>query len=259
MKKLLAAFAAVVALSVHANETLTVGASAMPQAEILEVVKPLLAKDGIDLQVTVFSDYIQPNVQLEAKALDANFFQNQPALDKFNKEQGTDLVAVAKVYVDPQGIYSGTYKSNRFDDLPDGSRVALPNDPNNEGRALLLLSNAGLITLKDPGTLPATPSDIADNPKHLLFSELEASTLPRVLTTVDLTVINANYARAVDMDPTKDALFIEGSGSPYVNLLVARTDNRDSIAMQKFVAALHSPEVRQFIVEKYQGAFVPAF
>ncbi|WP_397450772.1 MetQ/NlpA family ABC transporter substrate-binding protein [Pseudomonas sp. NA-150] len=259
MKKLLAAFAAVVALTVHADETLTVGASATPQAEILEVVKPLLAKDGIDLRVIVFSDYIQPNVQLEEHKLDANFFQNQPALDQFNKEKGTDLLAVAKVYIDPQGIYSGTYKSTTFDDLPDGSRVALPNDPSNEGRALLLLSKAGLITLKDPATLPETPHDIAKNPKNLQFSELEASTLPRVLTTVDLTVINASYAHAVDMDPAKDALFIEGSGSPFVNLLVARPDNRGSSAMQKLVAALHSPEVKQFILEKYQGVFVPVF
>lgn len=257
MKKLLAAFAAIIALSAHANETLTVGASAVPHAEILEVVKPMLAKEGIDLQIKVFSDYIQPNVQLEDKGLDANFFQNQPALDQFNKDKGTDLVVVAKVHVDPQGIYSSTYKS--FDELPNDAKVALPNDPANEGRALLLLAKAALITLKDPASLLSTPSDIAENPKHLTFSALEASTLPRVLTTIDLTVINANYARAVNMDPTKDALLIEGSGSPYVNLLVARPDNRDSVAMQKLVVALHSPEVKQFILEKYQGAFVPAF
>lgn len=256
MKRLLAALVAVVALGAQADETLTVGASAMPHAEILEVVKPLLAKDGIDLQIKVFSDYIQPNVQLADKTLDANFLQSQPALDSFNKEQGTDLVAVAKVHIDPQGIYSSTYKS--FDELPDSAKVALPNDPANESRALLLLAKAGLITLKDPAVVPSTPSDV-DNPKHLAFSELEASTLPRVWTTVDLTLINAAYARAVNLDPTKDALLIEGADSPYVNLLVARPDNRDSIAIQKLVAALHSPEVKQFIQEKYQGAFVPVF
>jgi D-methionine transport system substrate-binding protein len=256
MKRLLAALVAVVALGVQADETLKVGASAVPHAEILEVVKPLLAKDGIDLQIKVFSDYIQPNVQLVEKGLDANFFQNRPALDGFNKEKGTDLVAVAKVHIDPQGIYSSTYKS--FDELPDSAKVALPNDPTNESRALLLLAKAGLVTLKNPATPPATPSDV-DNPKHLAFSELEASTLPRVWTTVDLTLINATYARAVNLDPTKDALLIEGADSPYVNLLVARPDNRDSIAIQKLVAALHSPEVKQFIQEKYQGAFVPVF
>ncbi|MDB6142525.1 MAG: lipoprotein [Pseudomonas sp.] len=256
MKKLLAAFVAIVALSANADETLTVGASAVPHAEILEVVKPMLAKDGIDLQIKVFSDYIQPNVQLAGKSLDANFFQTQPALDGFNKEQGTDLVSVAKVHIDPQGIYSSTYKA--FNELPDNAKVALPNDPGSETRALLLLAKAGLITLKDPATVPATPSDV-DNPKNLAFSELEASTLPRVWTTVDLTLINANYARAVNLDPTKDALLIEGADSPYVNLLVARPDNRDSIAIQKLIAALHSPEVKQFILEKYQGAFVPAF
>ncbi|MDB6049097.1 MAG: metQ-2 [Pseudomonas sp.] len=257
MKKLLAVFAALIALSAHADETLTVGASAVPHAEILEVVKPMLAKDGIDLQIKVFNDYIQPNVQLAEKRLDANFFQHQPYLDEFNKGKGTDLVAVAKVHIEPLGAYSSTYK--KVDELPDGATVALPNDPTNEGRALLLLAKGGLITLKDPSNILSTPKDVSGNPKGLKFRELEAATLPRVLTSIDLALINTNYALAVKLDPTKDALLIEGSDSPYVNILVARPDNRDSIPMQKLVAALHSPEVKQFILEKYQGAVVPAF
>lgn len=257
MKKLLVALAAVVALSAHADETLTVGASAVPHAEILEFVKPMLAKEGVDLQIKVFSDYIQPNVQLAEKNLDANFFQHQPYLDEFNKNNGADLVAVAKVHIEPLGAYSSPHKT--LDELPDGAKVALPNDASNEGRALLLLAKTGLITLKDPNKILSTPSDIAQNPKNLAFSELEAATLTRVLTTVDLALINANYARAVSLDPTKEALVIEGSDSPYVSILVARPDNRDSIAMQKLVVALHSPELKQFILDKYQGAVVPAF
>lgn len=257
MKKILAVFAAVVALGAHADETLIVGASAVPHAEILEVVKPMLAKDGIDLQIKVFNDYIQPNVQLAEKRLDANFFQHQPYLDEFNKGKGTGLVAVAKVHIEPLGAYSSTYK--KVEELPDGATVALPNDPTNEGRALLLLAKGGLITLKDPTNILSTPKDIADNPKGLKFRELEAATLPRVLTSIDLALINTNYALAVKLDPTKDALLIEGSDSPYVNILVARPDNQDSVPMQKLVAALHSPQVKEFILEKYQGAVIPAF
>jgi D-methionine transport system substrate-binding protein len=258
MKKLLAALAAVVALGVHADEVLTVGASAVPHAEILEFVKPMLAKEGVDLQIKVFSDYIQPNVQLADKTLDANFFQHQPALNEFNKSNGTDLVAVTKVHVEPVGAYSNGILKN-IDDLPEGANVALPNEPANEGRALLLLAKNGLITLKDPNNILSKPQDIAENPKNLKFRALEAATLPRVVTQVDLTLLNTNYAMSVKLDPTKDALFIEGSDSPYVNILVARQENRDSIAMQKLVVALHSPELKQFILDKYQGAIVPAF
>jgi len=258
MKKLLAALAAVVALGAHADETLTIGASAVPHAEVLEFIKPMLAKEGIDLQIKVFSDYIQPNALLADKSLDANFFQHQPALNEFNKSNGTDLIAVTKVHVEPMGAYSnGLLK--KIDDLPDGANIALPNEPANEGRALLLLTKAGLISLKDPGNILAKPQDIAENPKNLKFRELEAATLPRVVTQVDLTLLNTNYAMSVKLDPTKDALLIEGSDSPYVNILVARPENRDSIAMQKLVVALHSPELKQFMLEKYQGAIVPAF
>ena len=257
MKKLLAVFAAVAALSAHADETLTVAASAVPHAEILEFVKPTLVKEGVDLKIKVFTDYVQPNVQVAEKRMDANFFQHQPYLDEFNKGKGTDLVSVAKVHVEPFGAYSDKIKN--LADLPDGANVALPNDATNEGRALLLLAKAGLITLKDPTNILATPKDVLQNPKNLKFRELEAATLPRVLTQVDLALINTNYALGAKLDPTKDALVIEGAESPYANILVTTQANKDSDAIKKLVAALNSPEVKAFITEKYKGAVVPAF
>ena len=256
MKKLIAAFAAVAAFSAHA-ETLTVAASPVPHAEILEFVKPALAKEGVDLKVKVFTDYIQPNVQVAEKRLDANFFQHQPYLDEFNKAKGTHLVAVTGVHLEPLGAYSSKIKDLK--DLPSGANVVIPNDATNGGRALLLLAKAGVITLKDPKNILSTVKDIAQNPKDLKIRELEAATIPRVLTQVDLALINTNYALEAKLDPSKDALVIEGNDSPYVNILVSREDNKDSDAMKKLAAALHSPEVKQFITEKYKGAVLPAF
>ena len=256
MKKLIAAFAAVAAFSAHA-ETLTVAATPVPHAEILEFVKPALAKEGVDLKVKVFTDYIQPNVQVAEKRLDANFFQHQPYLDEFNKAKGTSLVAVTGVHLEPLGAYSNKIKDLK--DLPSGANVVIPNDATNGGRALLLLAKAGLITLKDPTNILSNSKDIAQNPKDLKIRELEAATIPRVLTQVDLALINTNYALEAKLDPSKDALVIEGNDSPYVNILVSRADNKDSAAMQKLAAALHSPEVKQFITEKYKGAVLPAF
>lgn len=256
MKKLIAAVAAFAALSAHA-ETITVAASAVPHAEILEFIKPTLAKEGVDLKVKVFTDYVQPNVQLVEKRLDANFFQHQPYLDDFNKNRGANLVSVVGVHVEPFGVYSSKHKA--LTDLPQGATVAIPNDATNGGRALLLLEKAGLIKLKDSHNILATVKDVSENPKGLKFRELEAATLPRVLTQVDLALINTNYALEAKLDPKKDALAIEGSDSPYVNNLVARPDNKDSDGIQKLAKALTTPEVKKFIEDKYHGAIVPAF
>lgn len=239
MKKLFAAVAAVAAFSAHAGD-LSVAASPVPHAEILEFVKPALAKEGVNLKVKVFTDYIQPNVQVAEKRLDANFFQHQPYLDEFNKAKGTHLVSVAAVHLEPLGAYSSKYK--KLDELKDGSTVVIPNDATNGGRALLLLDKAGLIKLKDSTNILSTVKDITANPKNLKFRELEAATIPRVLTQVDLALINTNYALEAKLNPEKDALVIEGSDSPYVNILVARPDDKDSADMQKLVAALHTPE-----------------
>jgi D-methionine transport system substrate-binding protein len=256
MKKLIAAFAALAAFSAQA-ESLSVAATAVPHAEILEFVKPALAKEGVELNIKVFTDYVQPNVQVAEKRLDANFFQHQPYLDEFNKSRGTELVSVAGVHVEPFGAYSSRHKT--LADLPQGANVVIPNDATNGGRALLLLQKAGLITLKPEAGILATPKDIVENPKTIKVRELEAATLPRVLTQVDLALINTNYALEAKLNPTKDALIIEGNDSPYVNILVARADNKDNAALQKLAKALNSTEVKAFIAEKYQGAVVPAF
>lgn len=256
-KVVLTSALAAFSLVAHAADKLVVAASPVPHAELLDFVKPRLAKEGVELQVKVFTDYVQPNVQVEAKNLDANFFQHQPYLDEFNKGKGTHLVSVTGVHIEPFGAYSSKVK--KLADLQEGATVAIPNDPTNGGRALLLLDKAGVIKLKDATSIAATVKDIVDNPKKLKFKEVEAAMLPRVLSQVDLALINTNYALEAKLNPSKDALSIEGAQSPYVNILVARPDNKDSEAMKKLAAALHSPEVKTFIQEKYKGAVVPTF
>ncbi|KPX05732.1 Lipoprotein, NLPA family [Pseudomonas syringae pv. cunninghamiae] len=260
MKKtfLMTALAAVFSIGLaHAGEKLVVGATPVPHAEILELIKPTLAKEGVDLEIKVFTDYVQPNVQLNEKRLDANYFQTKPYLDGFNKAKGDNLVTGVGVHVEPFGGYSSKYK--KLADLPEGATIAIPNEGSNAGRALLLLQKGGLITLKDPTNALSTPKDIATNPKKFKFRELESAVLPRALSQVDLALINTNYALEAKLNPKKDALIIEGADSPYANILVARPDNKDSDAMKKLVAALQSPEVKTFLAEKYKGAVVPAF
>jgi len=260
MKKtlLLTALAAALSASLaHAGEKLSIAATPVPHAEILEVIKPALAKEGIDLDIKVFTDYIQPNLQVSQKKLDANYFQTKPYLDTFNKDRGTDLVIVEGVHIEPFGAYSSKYKS--LAEVPDGATIALPNDASNSGRALLLLQKAGLIKLKESASAPSGPRDIAENPHNFTFRELEAPTLPRVLGQVDLALINTNYALEAKLNPTKDALLLEDRDSPYVNYLVSRPDNQDSAAVKKLAAALNSQEVKDFIEKRYSGAVVPAF
>ncbi|WP_343593382.1 MetQ/NlpA family ABC transporter substrate-binding protein [Paracidovorax wautersii] len=261
LKKALSTLAlATLALSTHAADVvLKVAASAVPHAEILNFVKPQLKAEGVDLQVREFSDYIQPNAAVEDKQLDANFFQHQPYLDSYNKDRKSSIVAVpgGKVHVEPFGAYSRKIKS--ISELKDGATIAIPNDPSNAGRALLLLQKQGLITLKDPRVITSTPIDIVKNTKKLKFRELEAALLPRALDDVDLALINTNYAIEAKLNPTKDALFIESADSPYANFVAARRDRINDPAIQKLVKALHTPEVKKFIEEKYKGAIVPAF
>lgn len=260
MKKILAGLflLAAVPFQVQAQtQTLQVAATAVPHAEILEFVKPALAQEGINLQVRVFTDYVQPNVQVDEGRLDVNFFQHQPYLTQFNATRGTKLVSVASIHVEPFGAYSSKHKS--LNDLPRRAQVAIPNDATNGGRALLLLQKAGLITLKPEAGITATVRDIQSNPKELRFRELEAATLPRVLNQVDLALINTNYALEAGLNPSQDALVIEGSESPYANILVVREGNEQNAAVQKLIAALKTEAVRGFIAEKYKGAVVPAF
>jgi len=263
MKKiLLLSLAAALALSAcgksgDAPQKLVVAATAVPHAEILEVVKPLLKQEGVELDVRVFNDYVQPNDQLVQKQVDANYFQTEPYLDAYNRDRKTSLVTVAGVHIEPFGAYSR--KVTSLDALRDGADVVIPNDPSNNSRALILLHKAGLITLKDPNNALSTLRDITANPKNLKFRELDSAMLPRVLDQVDLALINTNYALDAGLNPNSDALAIESKDSPYVNFLVAREDNKDDARVQKLAKALTSPQVKAFIEEKYKGAVLPAF
>ena len=237
--------------------TVRIAATAIPHAEILQFIKPQLAKVGVTLDLHVFNDYVQPNTQVEEKQLDVNYFETLPYLTEFNRAKGTHLVPIVGVHIEPMGAYSHKYKSLAA--LPTGAVVALPNEGSNEGRALLLLQKTGLIRLKNAADPLATLKDITANPKQLRFRELESATLPRTLDEVDLALINTNYALDAKLDPTRDALAIEDSRSPYVNYLVGRADAPDAPDVRKLAAALTSPEVRAFISSHYHGAVVPAF
>ncbi len=260
LKKSLTALAlAAFALGAHAADVLKAGATAVPHAEILNFVKPQLKAEGVDLQIKEFSDYVQPNAAVEDKQLDVNFFQHKPYLDSYNKDRKTSLVEVpsGKVHVEPFGAYSSKIKN--INDLKTGATIAIPNDPSNGGRALILLAKQGLIELKDPKSLTPTPLDVVKNPKKIKFKELEAPLLPRALADVDVALINTNYAIEAKLNPTKDALFIEGADSPYTNIVVSRSDRANDPLIGKLMKALHSPEVKKFIQDKYKGAVVPAF
>lgn len=240
------------------QKVLKIGASPVPHAEILEVVKPLLAKEGIELQVVEFSDYVQPNLALNDKELDANFFQHEPYLDNFMTEH-TDvkLANAGGIHIEPMGIYSKKIK--KLDELKDGASIAIPNDPTNGGRSLLILEKAGIIKLKDGIGVKATVQDIVENKKNIKFQEVEAAQVPRTLDDVDAAVINTNFAMQVNLVPTKDALFMEDSTSPFVNIVAVRKGDENRPEIQALMKALKSDEVKQFINDKYKGAVVPAF
>ena len=234
--------------------TLNVAASPTPHAEILKQCVPILAEQGIDLQIHEYSDYVVPNTAVEDGEEDANYFQHIPYLDDFNTTRGTHLVSVTGVHIEPMGIYAG--KSASLDELPDGATVAVPNDATNEGRALLLLEKQGLIKLADDSNLSSTPKDIVENPKNLTFTEVEAATVPSIVSEVDIAVINSNYAMGAGFNPVEDALALEASDSPYVNVLVCKEGNENNEAIQALAEALHSDTVKNFITENYGGAVV---
>lgn len=239
-------------------KTLKVGATAVPHAEILEAAKPLLEKEGITLDIVEFNDYVQPNLALNDKELDANFFQHEPYLKNFMEEhKDVKLVNAGGVHIEPMGIYSKKVKDLK--DLKDGATISIPNDPTNGGRSLLLLQKAGLLKLKDGVNEKATLQDIAENPKNLKFQEVEAAQVPRTLEDVDAAVINSNFAMQIPLDPTKDSLFIEDSTSPYVNIIAVREGDENRPEIQALIKVLHSQEIKDFINNKYKGAVVPAF
>lgn len=236
---------------------LKVGATPVPHAEILNFIKPTLAKEGVDLQVMEFNDYVKPNMALNDKELDANFFQHLPYLQKFAGERKMNLTSLVAVHIEPMGIYSKTVKDIK--NVPAGSRIAIPNDPTNGGRALSILEKAGLLKLRDGVGINGTPADIQDNPKGFIIVEIEAALLPRSMDDVALSVINSNFAMQANLNPTKDALFQEPKDSPYANIVAIRKGDEKRAEMEKLKKAITSPEVKKFIEEKYKGAVVPAF
>lgn len=263
MKRITAIILALVLLlSVSAMaETITVGASVTPHAEILEVVKPILAEQGYELEIVEYMDYILPNTATESGEIDANYFQHELYLGDFNAENGTHLVSVLGVHYEPFGIYSEKHDS--LENIADGATVAVPNDGTNEGRALMLLEELGLITLAEEATITATKLDIVENPHNLDIVEMEAAQLPRVLGEVDYAVINGNYAIQGGLN-IADTLAVENAESEaiktyYVNVLVVKEGNENNEAIQALVAALQTQEVADFINNTYNGAVVPMF
>lgn len=255
----LAALAALILsnAALAAGNVLKVGASPVPHAEILQVVKPLLEKQGIKLEIVEFQDYVQPNLALDAGELDANYFQHIPYLETFSKDHNLKLTYLAKVHIEPIGLYSTRLK--KLAELRNGATIGIPNDPTNGGRALLLLQSAKLITLKREAGLKPTVFDILKNPKKLQFKELEAAQLPRSLEDLDAAVINGNYAIQAGFNPVKQSLFLENADSPYANVLAVRIAGKNDRNLKALAAALRSKEVRDFINQKYQGGVVPVF
>lgn len=237
------------------EKTIVVGATPVPHAEILEIIKPELAKDGYKLEIREFNDYVIPNLATQDDELDANFFQHTPYLDEFNKNKGTTLIKTVGVHLEPMGIYSAKIKN--LNELKKGDRVAIPNDPTNESRALDVLATSGLIKLNNNPL--KTPLDVVENPKELKFIELEAAQLPRTLDDTTIAVINTNFALNANLNPTKDALAIESKDSPYVNIVVVKKGNENSPKIKALDKAITSEAVKKFIEEKYQGAIIPAF
>ena len=238
-----------------ASQTITVGATPVPHAEILEFVKADLANEGFELVVKEFNDYVQPNLATDSGELDANFFQHIPYLEEFNKNKGTALVSVAGIHLEPMGVYSRKHSS--FTIVSDGVSIAVPNDPTNESRALDIIAKTGVVTFKENAL--KTPLDIVSNPKNIVFKELEAAQMPRALDDTDFAVINSNFAMAAGLKPTEHSLVMEDKSSPYVNVLVVKAGNEESAKTKALIKALQSEKVKAFIDEKYQGAVVPAF
>ncbi|MEU1052907.1 MetQ/NlpA family ABC transporter substrate-binding protein [Streptomyces sp. NPDC005876] len=238
---------------------LVVAATPVPHAEILTYVKDNLAKkEGLDLEVKEFTDYVTPNTATEDGSVGANYFQTEPYLEDFNKKNGTHLKSVASVHLEPLGLYSN--KADKAEDLKNGATVAVPNDSVTEARALQLLAANGLITLKDGVGTAATTADITKNPKNLKFKELEAAQTPRSLNDVDAAVINGNYALEADLKPADDALVLESAeNNPNVNLLVVKEGQEDDPRVKKLAKLLTSPEVKKFIEDKYAGSVIPSF
>ena len=259
LKKL--AFAALLSLAAlpaaAQTQTIRIGVTPGPHAQILEAVKPLAAQKGLDIKLIEFSDYVVPNAALAAGDIEANSFQNQPYLDNQKADRGFKLETAALTVNFPIGVYSKKHKS--FEALPNGATISIPNDPTNGGRALLVLQDKGLIKLKDNVGYKPTPLNITDNPKKIKFVEIEAAQAPRVLDDVDAAVINTNYATQAGLDPVKDPIARENPKGPYVNLIAVRSEDKDKPWVKALVEAYRSPEVKKFVEEKFKGSVLTSW
>ncbi|WGS48997.1 MetQ/NlpA family ABC transporter substrate-binding protein [Paraburkholderia sp. D15] len=254
---LLGAASAFAANAAYAEDTIKVGVTGGPHAQIMEVVKTVAAKNGLNIKIVEFADYVQPNAALAAGDLDANSYQHDPYLQAQVKDRGYKLIRIADTVTYPMGIYSKKLKS--LAELQPGAKIAVPNDPTNGGRALLLLQKQGLLKLRADAGLKATPLDIVDNPKKLKIVELDAAQIPRSLNDVDAAAINTNFAMEAGLNPKKDAIAAEDPKGPYVNIIAIRAEDKDKPWVAKLVAAYHSPEVKQFVATKFGGSVITAW
>ncbi len=250
----LSLFAAGTKEQANSKKTIVVGATPEPHAAFLNLIVEDLAAEGYTLKVQEFTDYVTPNEALESGELDANFFQHIPYLESFNKEKGYHLANAGGIHVEPFALYSKKYKA--LSDLPNGATIAIPNDPTNEGRALLLLQSAGLLTLAANAGLEATPLDVTANPKKFKFREIEAASLPRVLQDVDAAIINGNYAIPAGLIATRDGLIVEGSDSPYVNVVAVKQGRESDAAIVALVKALRGEKIKAYVAQHYTNGEV---
>lgn len=240
-----------------AQRPLRVGVTAGPHAQVMEKVREIAARGGFSIRIVEFQDYIQPNAALAAGDLDANSYQHQPFLDQQVRDRRLPLVAIGKTLIFPMGIYSRKHRS--LADVPQGGRIAIPNDPTNGGRALVLLAANGAFTLREGADFRATVADIAANPRRLRIVELEAAQLPRALDEVEAAAINSNFAIPASLNPVRDAIALESPDSPYANLIVVRQQDREAAWAKRLVEIYQSQEVKDFVATTFQGAVVPAF
>ncbi|MBC8748449.1 MULTISPECIES: MetQ/NlpA family ABC transporter substrate-binding protein [Paraburkholderia] len=241
----------------HAEDTIKVGVTGGPHAQIMDVVKTVAAKNGLNIKIVEFSDYVQPNAALASGDLDANSYQHDPYLQAQVKDRGYKLIRIADTVTYPMGIYSKKFKS--LTELQPGAKIAVPNDPTNGARALLLLQKQGVLKLRADAGLRATPLDVVDNPKKLKIVELDAAQIPRSLGDVDAAAINTNFAMEAGLKPKQDAIAIEDPKGPYVNVIAIRDADKNKPWVAKLVAAYHSPQVKQFVDSKFGGSVITSW
>ncbi|MGY3452065.1 MetQ/NlpA family ABC transporter substrate-binding protein [Bradyrhizobium sp. USDA 4353] len=255
MLRSVVALAALLSVALPAQaETIRVGVTAGPHAEIIDVVKKVAAERGLDIKVVEFTDYVIPNQALALRDLEANSFQHEPYLKNQISKTGWKIVKVATTIASPQGVYSQKYKT--LAELPQGAKVAIANDPSNGARGLMILALHGVIKLKDPTNVAATVADITDNPKKLRFVELDAAQLPRALADVDLVSINNNYAVQAGLNPAKDAIARENAEGPWVNILAVREEDKDKPWVKQLIEAYHSEPVKAFLDTRFKGTYI---